>query len=101
MGDAVFLSIAFRDIDSGQSLEDREINQGADNKHEEGIAVNPVRDSLQAGEGFVLVIGERPDVTRATTVKVARSRVMNGVAVPPCIVGREHDEAGDNADNIV
>lgn len=52
-------------------------------------------------EFLVFVISERPDITHTPPIQIACRRMVDGMAVPPCIVGREREDAGENTDNVI
>jgi len=66
-----------------------------------GIARQSIRESRPARRRQILLHRHCPDVAGAALVEVARAGVVNGMLPLPVMVGREGQDAGDKAQDVV
>src|SRR5581483_2657283 len=80
--------------------EDEQIG-GADPKHHQRMPVQTIKNFAPSGPRQELTYGQGVDVAEASLIEVARTRMMEGMVVPPVAVGSERHDTDGPADPIV
>ena len=79
---------------------DEEKDRG-DEKENEGIANEAIGEAFGAGVREVFVDGHGPDISRAASIEISRSTVMDRMLPAPVEVGCEGEEPGNESGKVV
>ena len=80
-------------VEMGEPEFDEKLIEEAQPEHDEGIPVQPVRHALGQRRPEVFFHGHDGYRTRAAPVKVAAGDMMDGMIMPPLLIGREGQDA--------
>ena len=94
------LLAAVHQLDRQAMLEQEQVDR-AERQQDQRVAQQSVAEPPPARQAEVLGHRKRGDVARAAAVEIARGGVMDGVAAPPVVVGRERQHADRPADPVV
>ena len=83
---------AAHDTDRQPVLHEKQVGR-AQAEHDERVAIEAIAELPPAGQREVLVHRQRVDIADAATFEVAGAGVVDGVAAPPSVVGRQRQRA--------
>ena len=85
----------------GEAFADDEEVEGGENEEDERVSHRTVDEALPKGRSEVFVDRHGPDIACSASVEVTRGTMVNGVFPFPMTVGREGEDSGDEADDVV